>query len=64
MTGGLCLGRHREGGGRGPRVATHRSQREFKHRSKPGRVTVPGKSSDDLGPGALNSIFKQAGLKK
>jgi hypothetical protein len=31
---------------------------------KPGRVTVPGKPSDDLAPGTLNSIFKQAGLKK
>jgi hypothetical protein len=30
---------------------------------KPGRVTVSGKSSDDLPPGALNSILKQAGLK-
>jgi predicted RNA binding protein YcfA (HicA-like mRNA interferase family) len=34
------------------------------HESKPGRVTVPGKPSDDLAPGTLNSIFKQAGLKK
>ncbi|WP_350296350.1 type II toxin-antitoxin system HicA family toxin, partial [Limnohabitans sp. Rim8] len=24
---------------------------------------VPGKPSDDLAPGTLNSIFKQAGLK-
>ncbi len=31
--------------------------------SKPGRVTVPGKPSDDLAPGTLNSILKQAGLK-
>ena len=29
-----------------------------------GRVTVPGKPSDDLAPGTLNSIFKQAGLKR
>lgn len=45
-------------------VATRGSHRQFKHRSKSGRVTVPGKPSDDLAPGTLNSIFKQAGLKK
>ena len=39
------------------------SHRQFKHASKPGRVTVPGKPSDDLAPGTLNSILKQAGLK-
>jgi hypothetical protein len=31
---------------------------------KPGWVTLAGKPSDDLAPGTLNSIFKQAGLKK
>jgi predicted RNA binding protein YcfA (HicA-like mRNA interferase family) len=45
-------------------VASRGSHRQFKHSSKPGRVTVPGKPSDDLAPGTLNSIFKQAGLKK
>ena len=45
-------------------VATKGSHRQFKHPAKPGRVTVAGKSSDDLEPGTLNSIFKQAGLKK
>ena len=45
-------------------VATRGSHRQFKHESKPGRLTVPGKPSDDLAPGTLNSIFKQAGLKK
>ena len=44
-------------------VATRGSHRQFKHASKPGRVTVPGKPSDDLAPGTLNSIVKQAGLK-
>jgi predicted RNA binding protein YcfA (HicA-like mRNA interferase family) len=44
-------------------VATKGSHRQFKHKSKPGRVTVPGKPSDDLAPGTLNSIFKQAGWK-
>ena len=44
-------------------IATRGSHRQFKHASKPGRVTVPGKPSDDLAPGTLNSILKQAGLK-
>ena len=45
-------------------VATKGSHRQFKHGAKPGRVTVPGKPSDDLAPGTLNSILKQAGLKR
>jgi predicted RNA binding protein YcfA (HicA-like mRNA interferase family) len=45
-------------------AATKGSHRQFKHSDKPGRVTVAGKPSDDLAPGTLNSIFKQAGLKK
>jgi len=45
-------------------VATKGRHRQFKHGSKPGRVTVPGKPSDDLAPGTLNSILKQAGLQK
>lgn len=45
-------------------AATRGSHRQFKHPSKSGRVTVPGKPRDDLAPGTLNSIFKQAGLKK
>ena len=42
---------------------TKGSHRQFKHRSKTGRVTVAGKPKDDLAPGTLNSILKQAGLK-
>jgi len=45
------------------RVATRGSHRRYKHGMKPGRVTVAGKMSDDLAPGTLNSIFKQARLK-
>jgi predicted RNA binding protein YcfA (HicA-like mRNA interferase family) len=45
-------------------VATRGSHRQYKHPSKPGRVTVPGKLSDDLAPGTLNSIRKQAGLQE
>jgi predicted RNA binding protein YcfA (HicA-like mRNA interferase family) len=43
---------------------TRGSHRQYKHSSKPGLVTVAGKPNDDLGPGTLNSILKQAGLKK
>ena len=42
--------------------ATRGSHRQFKHLVKPGRVTVPGKPNDDLAPGTLSSIRKQAGL--
>ena len=45
-------------------VVTRGSHRQFKHPSKSGRVTVPGKPSDELAPGTLNSIRKQAGFKK
>jgi predicted RNA binding protein YcfA (HicA-like mRNA interferase family) len=44
-------------------AATRGSHRQYKHDTKRGRVTVPGKPSDDLAPGTLNSIFKQAGWK-
>ncbi len=37
--------------------------RQFKHNSKKGRVTVPGKPSDTLEQEILNSIFKQAGWR-
>jgi predicted RNA binding protein YcfA (HicA-like mRNA interferase family) len=37
-------------------VATRGSHRQYKHRSKPGRVTIAGKPSGDLAPGTWNSI--------
>ncbi len=43
---------------------TRGSHRQYRHSSKPGLVTVAGKPADDLGPGTLNSILKQAGLKQ
>jgi predicted RNA binding protein YcfA (HicA-like mRNA interferase family) len=45
-------------------VGTRGSHRQFKHAAKAGRVTVPGRLSDDLAPGTLSSILKQSGLKK
>ena len=44
-------------------VRTKGSHRQFKHPTKPGRVTIAGQASDDLAPGTYNSILKQAGLK-
>ncbi len=44
-------------------VRTKGSHRQYKHPSRPGLVTIPGKLSDDLAPGTVNSILKQAGLK-
>lgn len=45
-------------------VATKGSHRQYKHETKPGRVTVAGKFSDEVAPGTLNSILKQAALKE
>jgi len=39
------------------------SHRQYKHPVKGGVVTVAGHRNDDLGPGTLNSILKQAGIK-
>jgi len=41
---------------------TKGSHRQYKHDSKPGLVTVPGRMSDDLAIGTLKSILKQARL--
>ncbi|WP_246496081.1 type II toxin-antitoxin system HicA family toxin [Methanocalculus chunghsingensis] len=45
-------------------VSTRGSHRQYKHPVLPGRITIPGKPSDVLQPGTLNSIWKQAGLKE
>jgi predicted RNA binding protein YcfA (HicA-like mRNA interferase family) len=45
-------------------VAMKGSHRQYKHPIKPGRVTIAGHPSDDLAPGTLNSVLKQAQLKK
>jgi predicted RNA binding protein YcfA (HicA-like mRNA interferase family) len=44
-------------------IATRGSHHQYKHPTKLGRVTVAGKPRDDVSPGTLNSILKQAGLK-
>jgi len=45
-------------------VAMRGGHRQYKHRLKPGRVTVAGKLGNDLAPGTLNSILQRSGLKK
>ncbi|TVR90628.1 MAG: addiction module toxin, HicA family [Trueperaceae bacterium] len=44
-------------------VVQRGSHRQFNHPTKPGRVTVAGKPSDDLARGTLQSIMKQARVK-
>jgi predicted RNA binding protein YcfA (HicA-like mRNA interferase family) len=45
-------------------VTTRGSHRQYKHPAKPGRVTIAGHPGDDIAPGTLNSVLKQALLKK
>jgi predicted RNA binding protein YcfA (HicA-like mRNA interferase family) len=40
------------------------SHRQYKHPTKQGRVTIAGHPGDDLSPGTLNSLLKQAKLKE
>ncbi|HII95904.1 MAG TPA: type II toxin-antitoxin system HicA family toxin [Candidatus Methanofastidiosum sp.] len=44
-------------------VATKGSHRQYKHSIKKGRITIAGNLNDELAPGTLNSIYKQAQLK-
>ena len=45
-------------------VATRGSHRQYKHPTKPGRVTIAGNPNHTVAPGTLNSILKQAKLKE
>jgi predicted RNA binding protein YcfA (HicA-like mRNA interferase family) len=45
-------------------VETQGGHRQYKHATKTGRVTIAGHPSDDLAPGTLNSVLKQAKLKE
>ncbi len=46
------------------RVKAKGGHLQYKHPTKLGRVTIAGHSGHDLAPGTLNSIVKQAQLKK
>jgi predicted RNA binding protein YcfA (HicA-like mRNA interferase family) len=45
-------------------VAIEGSHRQYKHKTKKGRVTIPGKLSGDLAPGTIASIYKQAQIPR
>ncbi len=45
-------------------VATKGSHRQYKHPQKAGRVTIAGHPNDNLAPGTLNSVLKQAKIKE
>ena len=45
-------------------VATRGSHRQYKHPTKTGRVTIAGHPGDELAPGTLGSVLKQAQLAK
>ncbi|MCL4505666.1 MAG: type II toxin-antitoxin system HicA family toxin [Chloroflexi bacterium] len=45
-------------------IMTKGSHRQYKHSTKSGRVTIAGHPNDDLAPGTLNSVFKQALIQK
>jgi len=45
-------------------VVTRGSHRQFKHPSKPGRVTVSGNLGDDMPKGTFASVKRQAGFKR
>jgi predicted RNA binding protein YcfA (HicA-like mRNA interferase family) len=42
-------------------VKSKGSHRQFRHPTKPGRVTISGKPSHTVPSGTLKSIFRQAG---
>ena len=44
-------------------VRVQGSHRQLRHPAKPGLVTVAGHPNDDLAPGTLRSILRQAELE-
>ncbi len=44
-------------------VRTRGSHRQYKHPTKPGKVTIPGHLSDTLNPKTQQSILNQAQLE-
>ena len=45
-------------------IVTKGSHRQYKHPKKPGRVTIAGHPSDEMAPGTLISVLKQAQMKE
>jgi predicted RNA binding protein YcfA (HicA-like mRNA interferase family) len=46
------------------RIKAKGGHRQYKHRTKPGRVTVPGQLGADLDKKTERSILRQAGLEE
>jgi predicted RNA binding protein YcfA (HicA-like mRNA interferase family) len=44
-------------------VAQRGSHRQYKHKTKGGKVTVSGAPADDVHPKTLSSVLRQADLK-
>ena len=44
-------------------VVTKGSHRQFKHPTRPGRVTVSGGLGDEMPKGTLASVIRQSGLR-
>jgi predicted RNA binding protein YcfA (HicA-like mRNA interferase family) len=38
--------------------------KQYKHPGKPGLVTISGHPDDEIRPGTLSSILKQAGIRR
>ena len=45
-------------------VTQRGSHRQFRHPTKPGRVTVAGNPGDEMAAGTLGNILRQAGLRR
>ena len=45
-------------------VGTEGDHRQYKHPTKKRRVTISAHPGEDMPKGTLNSVFKQAGVKK
>jgi len=45
-------------------VRTKGDHRQYHHRTKPGTVTIASKFGDDMPKGTLNSVLRQAGLRR
>jgi predicted RNA binding protein YcfA (HicA-like mRNA interferase family) len=46
------------------KVVTEGSHRQYKHLTKPGRITISGHPGDEMPKGTLASVKRQAGLKR
>ncbi|HTT92504.1 MAG TPA: type II toxin-antitoxin system HicA family toxin [Acidimicrobiales bacterium] len=45
-------------------VSQRGSHRQYRHPTKPGKVTVAGKPSEEMAAGTLGNIFRQAGIQR